>query len=255
MNKKNVLLTTVLSAGLVPMAAGMAEAAIVQAIDPLTATQTVTRTQGSGTTVSNLANLPGTILSNNPLNTNVTRRLSLLKQSGVGPGTANIPTANFGPGLDFSNNAGVNSRLTLEYRGTLAGGRFRPVDFTVGGLADRITLGIILNDVALGENTNFSVTLGSGTSTFTKAFLSNVDYSNPNNPLPIDFLFSDFTGINAAAINSFSITIDPPANGDVSLKFLGVGNAMTTPEPTALLGLLAVAGATVTMRKKQLQSK
>lgn len=253
MNHKNILLTTALSAALVPLAAGVAEAAIIQAIDPLTSPQTVIRTQPSGTTVNNLARLPGTIFANNVLNTNITRRVSLQKQGGRGPGEADIPTANFGPGLDFSNNAGVNSKLTVDYRGTLAGGKFRPVDFTVGGLADRVSLGIILNDVALGQSTNFSVTLGSGTTTVTKTFSSDIDYDNPNRPLPIDFLFSDFTGINATQINAFSIMIDPPANGDVSLKFLGVGDnrVPSTPEPTAMLGLLAVAGAATAMRNKK----
>lgn len=258
MNKKNVLLTTVLSVTLVPVTAGMAEAAIVQSIDPLSAAQTVTRNQQSGTTTNNLANLTGTIFSSNLLNTNITRRLSLQKQGGVGPGTANIPTVNFGAGLDFSNNAGVNSKLTVQYRGTLASGKFNPIDFTVGGLADRVSLGIILNDVALGQSTQFSVTLGSGSNIVTQSILSNVDYNDANNPLPIEFLFSSFAGINPAAINTFSIMIDPPENGDVSLKFLGVGDDKpftTTPEPAAMLGLLAVAGAASTFRKKNAQAK
>lgn len=253
MNKRNVLLTTVLSVALVPGAAGIAEAAIVQAIDPLSATQSVTRNANSGTTNNDLA-VSGTIFGNN-----ITRRLSLLKQSGNGPGAVNIPTANFGPGLDFSNNAGVNSRLTVQYRGTLPGQKFAPVDLTVGGLADRVSLGIILNDVPLNAATTFSVTLGSGTSTpVTQNITSNIDYDDPTNPLPIEFLFSSFAGINPAAINTFSIIIDPPANGDVSLTFLGVGNdapLATTPEPATMLGLLAVAGAASVFRKKNAQAK
>ncbi|PSF37462.1 hypothetical protein C7H19_09840 [Aphanothece hegewaldii CCALA 016] len=249
MNQKNVLLSTVLSMPLVFGATEIAQAAIVQAIDPLTAVQTVTRNANTpGPTNNDLNVSGGTIFGNN-----ITRRLSMLKQSGTGPGGAEIPTANFGAGLDYSNNAGVNSKLTVAYRGTLPSAKFAPIDLTVGGLADRVALGVILNDVALGQSTTFSVTLGSGTTVVTKNISSNVDFDDPLNPLPIEFLFSTFTGVNPAAINTFSIMIDPPANGDVSLKFLGVANNQpypVVPEPASILGLLAVAGAASTVRKK-----
>ncbi|GFE69903.1 PEP-CTERM sorting domain-containing protein [Chroococcus sp. FPU101] len=249
MNKKNVLLTTVLSAALLPTAAGLAEAAIIQTIDPLSTAQTTRRTQPNGTATTS-ASVPGTIFSAG----NITRRLSVTKQGGRGLGETIIPTTNFGAGIEVNNISGVNSLVTISYGNPAANPTFAPVDLTVGGLADRVSLGIILNEVGGTAVTPFSVTINGITVSKSLGFKDSTDPV-----LPLDFLFSDFTAINSAfnptAVTSFKLVLDPPANGDIAISFLGVGNAMTTPEPTALLGLLAVAGATATMRKKQLHSK
>lgn len=249
MNPTKTVITTVLATALVPWIASDAQSAIVRAIDPLSTVQSVGR-QTPGTTTNNKPNLSGTIFSNNALNTNITRRIILQQTSGQGQSLFVIPDPNLGAGISFSNNTNVNTAATIQYRGTLSGGKFSPVDLTVGGLADRVTVGIILNDLPLGQSTTFRLTLGSGTTTSTNTVVFNLDYNKPNRPFPVEFPFDTFTGIVPTAINSFSLAIDPPANGDVGIKILGVSDAariQTTPEPTTILGLLTVAGIASTL--------
>lgn len=247
MNKTNVLLTTVLSVALVPGTAGMAEAAIIQAIDPLSTAQTTTRNSASGTSNTNLS-VGGTIFGSS-----INRRVSLTKQGGTGEGEAKIPTTNFGAGIEVNNNSGVNSSVTIRYSSTPTNLTFAPVDLTVGGLADRVSLGIILNEVGGTATTNFSVAINGVT------FSQALGFKDSTDPvLPLDFLFSSFVGVDPTQVTSFSVVLDPPVNGDIAVAFLGVGNAMTpptTPEPATMLGLLAVVGATATMRKKNKQVK
>jgi hypothetical protein len=211
------LLLSAVSLGLIPPAA--VNALTVNVIDDLTTTQEAIYPTPLSSTVAIAEDDSGLFGA-------IDRSLDLtVENSPVTPVIqGNIPLSGSGnPGLSFSNGDDTNGLLTLSY--DIAS----PTDFTQGG-ADRISIGFISSDLV---GAAITVSLNGVNET-----VGPLDVAPPTQVL--DFLFSSFDGIDPTAINSFSIVLDPIEAGDMSINVLETRDNTTTPEPSTILGLLAV---------------
>jgi len=220
------LLLSAVSLGLIPVAA--VNALTVNVIDDLTTTQAAIYPTPLSSTVA-IAEDDSTVFGT------IDRNLDLTVQNN--PVTpiiqGNIPLSGSGnPGLSFSNGDGTDGLLTLSYDIT------SPTDFTQGG-ADRISIGLVSSDLF---GAAITVILNGVDET-----VGPLDVAPPTQVL--DFLFSSFAGVDLTAIDSFSIILDPIEAGDMSISVLETRGNTTTPEPSTILGLLAVGLTGRVLRK------
>lgn len=259
MNKKDVLLTTVLSVALVPVTASMAEAALmaVTTMDDFTVTQQVSK-MGPG------ALTPSTLNISSPLfGATTQRRITGSLTGGTGTVTVDVNQSFLG-GFSTANGPGVSSRITTTYSTPPSNTVINPpVDFTQG-TADRILLDILFNDFTMdvvlnvrdNDGTNGKFTLTTPGSIFSPTLYS--------------ALYSGFTatggttaGIDFTQIRRFSFETNSVSGvpaADISFGLVATAKEIPdppqdTPEPTTMLGLLAVAGAASAFRKKNAQAK
>ncbi|PSF35732.1 hypothetical protein C7H19_15985 [Aphanothece hegewaldii CCALA 016] len=230
MKTLKALASVAIATTIVPLVAGVAEAALIKTVDPLTDFQTV-----------NQATTPNTVGITSQLLGSVNRTISVsgVKSPPSSPFPINAQVDVAGGFLSFATGTGTNGITTINY------GTFAATDFTMGG-ADSIMLGLVSADLA---GTNVTVTLNG----IPKTLGPFGTVPPPVGPLVFDF--DDFAGLDETAVTSFSVTIDPPTAGDVTIDVIGTsgpGIPPTTPEPTTMLGLLAVAAfGSSALKKKQ----
>ncbi|GFE70001.1 PEP-CTERM sorting domain-containing protein [Chroococcus sp. FPU101] len=227
MKTLKTLASVAIAATIVPLVAGVAEAALIKTIDPLSNFQLADQTAVTSTGIS--SQLLG----------GVSRSLDVdaVKQPSTSPFPLSSQVAIAGGELAFSNGVGTNGIVTVDY------GTFAPVDFTMGG-ADSIIVGLTSADLA---GTTIKVTINGISVT-----QGPVGVAPP--VMDLEFDFDAFTGLDETAVTSFNIMIDPVTAGDVTINLLGTSGTPTpptTPEPATMLGLLAVAGFGASALKKK----
>lgn len=259
MNKKNVLLTTILSVALVPGTADMAEAALmaVTTIDDFTVTQQVSKTGMGALTASSLN------ISSPLFGATTRRRITGNLTGGTGTVTVDVNQSFLG-GFSTANGPGVSSKITTTYSTPPSSTTITPlVDFTQG-TADRILIDILFNDFTMDVVLNVRDNDGT-TGKFTLITPGSI-----NTPTFYSALYSGFTatggstaGIDFTQISRFSFETNSrpgvPA-ADISFGLVATAKEIPdppqdTPEPTTMLGLLAVAGAASAFRRKEYEAK
>ncbi len=132
-----------------------------------------------------------------------------------------------GENLNFANDPGVASTLTLTYDGVGMMG-LGGVDATDGGMNDLLQVSVVFVDLAF--TFEFTLTDGSGST----ATVSVVDPSTGD----VNIALSDFVGVDLTDIEEIVWVIESPLAGDIVVDTL---RFTVIPEPSSILmGLTAI---------------
>lgn len=140
--------------------------------------------------------------------------------------------------LIWSNDSGVDSSAQVDWQ------------------LDRANLvqqkGFALNIVDIDLNTTLTFTIGEGNK------ISSLTRSNLR-PGTVNFDFAQFTSIqyiNLRRVDQISLRLEGPASVDATIDLIGIPAApVPVPEPTSVLGLLAIAGlGGISLAKKKRES-
>jgi hypothetical protein len=233
-----VLSSTALTATLIPLMVGNAQAATfetINVIDPFTVSQSETGTFESIDEDFDIFLSPPATISNSFLGSGTDRTFGYQFLSGTGTSTVTSGGGSF----QILNGAGITSDTNIDYDVPLS------PNFTNGG-ADRF-LFTINNATANGT---IKLSLNGGSLSGVES--ATVSYSATNTPIHLDILFSEF-GPSLVGLTDFIVDIQ--SSGSVSLgPIVTAREGVTpppvgTPEPATVLGLLAV-GLLGTMLQK-----
>jgi hypothetical protein len=207
-------------------------ATVISAVDPLTQSQQSTLIAGTLTPAPN-------VLVNGGLLSGTTRTLTLEVIADNGNfSVARVPASGLTPGFSLSNDVEQNTDAILDY------GTFDPINFTVNG-ADRFLVNVTSNDLV----TNAATLIVNGVT-----FSGNPPVA-PNLPATLELPFSAFPGVDFTQVTSLVLELNPFNEGDMALSFFAVGADIQpptgTPEPTTMLGLLAVGAMGFASRRRQ----
>lgn len=230
MNKKFLLPLAVV--GSLLAGTSVQAATVISAVDPLNQTQQASLIGGSLTPAPNVV-VSGGLLSG------VTRSLTLeIIQDNGNFSVARVPASGSTPGFSLSNDVEQNTDAILDY------GTFAPINFTVSG-ADRFLVNVTSNDLI----TNVATLTVNGVT-----FSGNPPVA-PNLPATIELPFSAFPGVDFTQVTSLLLELNPFNEGDMALNLFAVGADVVpptgTPEPTTMLGLLAVGAMGFASRRRQ----
>jgi hypothetical protein len=162
------------------------------------------------------------------------RKVNLDWLSGNHGGSAGVSLYPANHYLNYSDTAGVTSKLVLTYDGNDVTNGFADTDFTDGGTSNSILVQFI--DADFGSTVK--VTVYDGVNVASLSMLS------PAGPSVESFLYTNFSGgftlANWQSINKVVVEIDGVAAGDYKIDMIGSG---TIPEPLTMLGTFLGLGS------------
>lgn len=160
--------------------------------------------------------------------------------------------------FSVANGSGRESRITVSYDSPIEdpmGGGFNIIDFTAGGVADRLIINVTDNDSPMDLTFNFIDFFGG---------MGEISVETPgditsSNPTTLTVLFSELPILEFGAITQFSFDVETQSEfpaADITFESFSVGaeitpTTTTTPEPGTILGLMAVSGLGLVSRRRQ----